>query len=114
MLAVRELRRRRLPAVGQPDPLEHGRGGGPCRPPVLPRQPRRQRDVVERGHHIEEMEGLKDEADAAAPQPRSGRVGQAVHPAVLQPHLAGCGPVEAAEHVQQGRLPAAAGPMTAT
>ena len=56
------------------------------------------------------MEGLEDEADAVPPQPGQRPLAQLVDALPGQPDLPGRGPVQAAEQVQQGGLPAAARP----
>ena len=61
----------------------------------------------------DEVEELKDEADLAAAQQRPGRLAELVDPAPAEMDLAGGGPVEPAEQVQQGRLAAARGPHDA-
>ena len=71
---------------------------------------RGQLHVLDRGQLVDQVEGLEDEPDGAAAQPGQGPLAHLVHPAPGQPNLPGGGPLETTQQVQQGRLPAAAGP----
>jgi len=84
----------------------------PARARLARRQPREQPgelDVVGDREVGDEVEELKDEADLAAAQLRPGRLAELVDSAAAEVDLAGCGSVEPAEQVQQGRLAAARG-----
>ena len=88
----------------------------PARARVAGREPREQPgqlDVVGDREVRDEIEELKDEADLAAAQQRPGRLAELVDPAPAEMDLAGGGPVEAAEQMQQSGLAAARGPHDA-
>src|SRR3954447_7932931 len=64
----------------------------------------RQRDVLGRGEHREQVEELKDEADVVAPQFRQLRVVEAADVDAGDGDLTGGGRVEAGEDVHQRGL----------
>ena len=64
----------------------------------------RQHDVLRRGHRRQQVERLEDEADLVAAQQRERLVVERGDLGVAEEHLARRRPVEAGEHVQQGRL----------
>ena len=68
-----------------------------------------QGDVVESRHGGHQVEALEDEADLLAEQLGGGPGAQVVHPATVQPDLAGVGLVQAAHHVEHGGFAASGG-----
>ena len=66
--------------------------------------PDRQHDVLRRGHRRQQVERLEDEADLVPPQQGQRLVVERGDLGVAEVDLARRRPVEAGEHVQQGRL----------
>ena len=73
-------------------------------------QAQRQRDVLGRGQRGEEVEELEDDADVVAAERRALLVGERVHVDALDLDRSLVGRLEAAEHVQERALAAAARP----
>src|SRR5947207_7151407 len=67
----------------------------------------RQLDILINGEVVDQIEGLKDEADAAASDPRPLRRGERGHRAAVEKVLTAGGRVEEAEDGEQGRFAAA-------
>ena len=67
-------------------------------------------DVLLGGQRAEQVEGLKDEADALAPQPGERVLGQPAQLVLAEPHAAGRGTVEPGGELQQRRLAGARRP----
>jgi hypothetical protein len=96
--------------VGEPDLFEQLRRPASRRAWRVPSQQRGQLDVLHGGELVHQVEGLEDEADRLAAEPRKCLLAQLVDAASRQPHLPGRGPLQAPEQVQQRRLAAAAWP----
>ena len=111
LLAAGELRRAVAGAVPEPD-------ARPAPPPPAARepaagQPRRQRDVLRRRQRGEQVEGLEDEADPLASQPRqrsSRRAPSSLSPRCTLPEVGRSRPAADCSSVD---LPDPEGPMTA-
>src|SRR5262249_14208548 len=86
------------------------RRGAPAPPTPSSTAGERQGDVLLGREHVDEVEGLEDEADAPPPQQRQGVVGQRRQVGAVQADAAGGGQVEAADEVQQGALTGAGRP----
>ena len=76
----------------------------------LARELQRQRDVLLGGQHRHEVEGLEDEAEPVAAQPRQAAVVEAGELLPVDHHRSGGGLVQPREQVHQRRLPGARRP----
>src|SRR3954452_23215799 len=70
----------------------------------------RQLDVLRGGERREQVERLEDEADLVTAEQRQLLVAEPGELGVPDVDLAGCGPVETGEYVEQGRLAGAGRP----
>jgi len=95
--------------AGHPGQLEHGRDPLPALAGPQARDAQRNPDVLRRGQHRHEPEGLEDEGDPVSPHRQPLPLGHPVHLAAVHPHPALRRVVQAADDVQQGGL-AGAGP----
>jgi len=112
LLAAREARGEVAGATPEPDPLEHLVGAmerSLARHGAVGEEPR-QRHVLPAAQVVEEVEGLEDEADAAAAQARQRRVALAREVAAEQLDAAAVAPIEAAPMLSSEVLPHPLGP----
>src|SRR3954454_8553684 len=107
LLAAGELRR----AVRQPVAQAHGVDQlvEPGTFGLAPGQRERQRDVLLGAQHRHEVEGLEDEAEPVAPQPREALVVERAELLAVDDHGARGRPVEPGQQVHQRRLAGARG-----
>jgi hypothetical protein len=109
-LAPGQRRGQEAGPVSQADPLQQAGGPRPCRPRRASGQQSRQLHVLRGGELVHQVEGLEDETDGLAPQPRQGPFAHLIDAPPGQVQLPGGRPFQPAGQVQQCRLPAAAGP----
>ena len=89
-------------AVAEPDRLELARGDRER--VAMAGEFQRHRDVFQRRHVGDQMEGLEDDADIAAPECGDLVLGLAVERLAGDAHDAGIDPLQAGDHHQQRRL----------
>ena len=106
LLAAGELVRKVIGDVAQPELVDQPRRAARAARRG-PGQPRRQQHVLGAAALVDQLELLKDEADVAQPQARQRPSAAAGEALAGDRDLAGVGPVEAAEEMQQRRLAAA-------
>jgi hypothetical protein len=94
--------------VGEPHLLEQLRGPAARRARRAPGQQRGQLHVLQGRQLVHQVERLEDEADRPATQPGQRLLAEPVDPPAREPHLTGRRAFQAAEQVQQRRLPASA------
>ena len=109
LLAAGELRGAVAGAVAEADRGQRLARPRRAEPPA--REPRRQRDVLRGGQRAEQVEGLKDEPEPLAAQPRQRPLAQRARArASPRKHPAGGRPVQPGGGLQQRRLAGARRP----
>jgi hypothetical protein len=91
-------------AVTEPDPLQHLDRAPPCLFGSHPAQQQRQLDVLGRGEHRDQVEGLEDEPHGGGPVGRALGVGHREQVLAGDQHPAAVDVVQAGQAVQQGGL----------
>ena len=101
LLAARQLAGIMVEARGQPDRVQLGSRRGRRRRGAG--QLQRHRDVFQRRHGRDQMEGLEDDADMV-PRKRASRPRRARGDPARRPDRTGVRPLQSGHHHQQGRL----------
>jgi hypothetical protein len=96
--------------AGHPGQRQHGRDSLPALAGPQARDTQRNPDVLRRGQHRHQPEGLEDERHLFAPQRQPLPLGHPVHLAAVHPHPPRRRVVQAADDVQQRGLAGAGSP----
>ena len=109
-LATAHLVRKGMGAFGESDEVEHFRRPRASVACAVAAKEQRKFDVLDRGHGRQEIEKLKDDAEAFAPVDGERGIIGPVQGEVHDKDFAGGGLIEAAEQIEEGAFAAAARP----
>ena len=110
LLAAGHLARPGVGDVGDAEPVEPRQRRRPRLSPPRAGEQQRQCDVLRRGQLGDQLSELEQHPELGAPQPGPHPLRPGVEPVLAVEHLAGVGPQDAGQAVQQRRLAAAARP----